>query len=204
MKNSTKHIILDIGGVLLEFDFQKVAENLKKLSPHDTEIITEVLLGPDKNRFETGKMSDHKFYRNIVRRLEVELSYQRFCELWCDLFVENTAMSSLVGMLEQTYTIIIASNTNTLHYNHITKHFPYIQKIQHKALSYEMGMLKDNPQFFEHLLRKFRLQPPETLLIDDTLGNVEAAEKVGIKGIIYRDYETLLGQLDLLGIPLDV
>ncbi len=204
MTNNKKHILFDIGGVLLHIDFHKVAENLRQFSKNDVEIISEVLVGEEKNQFESGAIDERQFYQNIAQRVEAEMSYERFCDMWCDIFSENTAMSSLVHILEQTHNLIIASNTNPMHYNYIIERYPFIRNIRQKALSYEMRLLKPDPRFFLHVLKKFRLIPAETLLIDDLVSNIEAAQKIGISGIIYRDHDTLLTQLTHFGIPLNI
>jgi len=199
-----KHILLDIGGVLLNLHFNRAAEKLKNYSEKSFESIVEMIQGRHKTRLDTGGITVEEFHQEIVRSLGLEMSFEEFRELWCDVFSENSEFSSLIDILDQSHNLILASNTDALHFNYIIEHYPFIRKIKHRALSYEMGVVKPAPEFFTQILRRFRLRPQETLLIDDSSDNVMAAERVGLSGIIYRDYETLLDQLSRFGITLKV
>ena len=204
MNSKIKNIILDIGGVLLHLNFERASQKLSSFSEQDSLAIQQVVLGPDKNMLERGRLSEYKFYNSVARKIQAELSYDDFRNLWCDIFDENHAMSSLVDVLDQDYNLVLASNTNSMHFDFILELYPFIKKIQHRALSYEMGLLKPEREFFEQMLRKFRMHPSNSLLIDDSAENVEGALKAGISGIIYRNHEHLLDQLDQLGIPLRI
>lgn len=204
MEIPKKNILLDIGGVLLNLHFNRAAEKLKSYTDNRIDSVIEMIQGQEKFRLDIGSISTEEFYQAIVRKLEIEITFAQFTDMWCDVFSENSAMSSLVGILDQTHNLVLASNTDSLHFNHIIENYPFIRGIRHRALSYEMGTVKPDPEFFFRILRQFRLRPQETLLIDDSADNVLAAERVGISGIIYRDYDSLIDQLSRLGISLMV
>ena len=204
MEIPKKNILLDIGGVLLDLHFNRAAEKLKRFTGNRIDSVIEMIQGRDKFRLDTGRISSEEFHQQIVRKLELEMTFAQFCDMWCDVFSENSAMSSLVGILNQTHNLVLASNTDSLHFNHIIENYPFIRGIRQRALSYEMGIVKPDPEFFFRILRQFRLRPQETLLIDDSADNVISAEKVGISGIVYRDYDALIDQLSRLGVSLMV
>jgi glucose-1-phosphatase len=204
MDTPKKNILLDIGGVLLDLHFDRAAEKLKSFTGHRTDSVIEMIQGQEKFRLDAGTISTEEFHQEITRRLNIEITFDQFTDMWCDVFSENSAMSSLVGILSQTHNLVLASNTDSLHFNHIIENYPFIRGIRHRALSYEMGVVKPDPEFFFRILRQFRLRPQETLLIDDSSDNVIAAERVGISGIIFHDYEILIDQLSRLGISLMV
>ena len=47
--------------------------------------------------------------------------------------------------------------------------------------SFDIHLEKPDPRFFEFILDHEDLNPEETLFIDDTAENIEAAKKLGIK-----------------------
>ena len=47
-------------------------------------------------------------------------------------------------------------------------------------VSYKIGALKPSQQFFKFILDKENVKPEETLFIDDSLNNVQAAKSLGI------------------------
>jgi len=51
------------------------------------------------------------------------------------------------------------------------------------VISGQVKMIKPDAEIYLHLLNSFNLQAEETVFIDDRQDNIEAAEKLGIKGI---------------------
>ena len=62
------------------------------------------------------------------------------------------------------------------------------------------GYRKPDPFIYNHLLKSYDLHPHESLFIDDKIENVEGAEGVGMKGILYTDADGLEQKFNTLGI----
>lgn len=63
--------------------------------------------------------------------------------------------------------------------------------------SYEVQTKKDNPSFFQKILRELAITPAEVCFVDDDERNVAAAKSVGIEAYLYDDrvLEMLLAKL---------
>jgi putative hydrolase of the HAD superfamily len=61
-------------------------------------------------------------------------------------------------------------------------------------------MLKPNLDIYHEILGKFNLVPEETLFIDDSLPNIEAAKSLGIQVIHLPNYKELKEKLKEIGI----
>ena len=57
-------------------------------------------------------------------------------------------------------------------------------------------LLKPEKEIYEEILNKYSLKPEETVFIDDMKVNIDAAEKLGIKGIHLPDYTKLKEKLE--------
>jgi 2-haloacid dehalogenase len=68
------------------------------------------------------------------------------------------------------------------------------------VVSGEEGILKPSPELFERLIRRFELDPPATLFVDDVEANVEGARSVGLRGHHFSGAERLAAHLDELGL----
>ena len=66
-----------------------------------------------------------------------------------------------------------------------------------RVISFEVFQLKPDPEIYETLLKKYALDPAECVFIDDRAENIETARKLGMKGIVFTDYET--GRKELEG-----
>lgn len=66
--------------------------------------------------------------------------------------------------------------------------------------SCDVRMLKPDHRMFERLLRKFSLQPSETVFIDDSPANIVAVSDMGMAGIRYKGTRELVRALASYGI----
>ncbi len=69
-----------------------------------------------------------------------------------------------------------------------------------RVVSGEEKTRKPFPEFYQRLLDRYQINPAEALFIDDSLRNVDGAEKLGIKSIHFRSPEQLREELSSLGI----
>lgn len=60
------------------------------------------------------------------------------------------------------------------------------------------GIAKPDPKAFELTLERLGVKPNEAVFIDDTREHVEAAQKLGLQGILFTTAEELEKELDLL------
>ena len=54
-----------------------------------------------------------------------------------------------------------------------------------RFLSYELGLIKPDPEIYKVVLQKLKAQPQETLFIDDLPPNIKAAKALGMNGIVF-------------------
>lgn len=78
--------------------------------------------------------------------------------------------------------IIIATNHISLVRNFIEKTFEsvYLDDI---LISAEMHKIKPDPEFYEFILKKYKIKPNELLFVDDNIDNINSAKKLGIETI---------------------
>ncbi len=60
------------------------------------------------------------------------------------------------------------------------------------VLSYEVGLIKPNPEIYLMMAKRLGLQPADCLMIDDNQDNVDGALAAGMKAIKYTDFESML------------
>ncbi|CAM8888627.1 unnamed protein product [Rhodiola kirilowii] len=66
-----------------------------------------------------------------------------------------------------------------------------------------MGKRKPDPEFYVEVLRHLQVEPADCIFIDDRLNNVEAASKLGIVGIQFKNAHLLRHELSSLGLHMD-
>ncbi len=187
---ATKNIIFDLGGVLLDIDYQKTITAFEKLGLKDFETMFSQFKADELfERLETGHISEEDFYASIKQRTNIPLTNKQIEEAWNALIL-NFRIDSLVFLekLSANYKLYLLSNTNSIHLNYFNKLFtlqtgkPTLDKYFIKAwYSNKIGLRKPNQDIFEFVLQEENLQAAETLFIDDTFINIEAAQKLGFK-----------------------
>jgi putative hydrolase of the HAD superfamily len=63
--------------------------------------------------------------------------------------------------------------------------------------SYQAKAIKPQPQIYQLLLTNYKLQPHESIFIDDLEMNVVAAKQLGIDGIICKNPSQVKAELQL-------
>ena len=81
-------IIFDLGGVLVHLDWDRVCGALETLSTQGTGAVrAEVVNGSIVSDSMRGNIGPQEFQQRLCDRLEIEISYEAFVEIWngcCD------------------------------------------------------------------------------------------------------------------------
>ena len=186
----TKNIIFDLGGVLLDIDYQKTITAFHKLGLENfEEMFSQFKADALFEKLETGALSEVDFYAAIKKRTNAVITEEEIDNAWNALLLNfrNESLQFL-EKLSGKYKIYLLSNTNSIHLKCFKKLFtietgkPLLDAYFIKAwYSNEVGLRKPGAQFFEFVLQQENLNASETLFIDDTLFNIETAKNLGFK-----------------------
>ncbi|MDP2420568.1 HAD family phosphatase [Sediminibacterium sp.] len=187
-----KHIIFDLGGVFLNINFQLTSQAFAKLGVTDfNNMFTQHYSNPLFELLETGKITEHEFYDAFREATKVALTNQEIKDAWNALLLDFPP--ERIQWLEQMakkYNLYLFSNTNQIHYDCFMQQFEQVFNGKNfndyfiKAYySQDLGLRKPYPNAFEAILKEQSLNPADTLFIDDTIKNVEAAASLGMQTI---------------------
>ncbi|MDE5773305.1 MAG: HAD family phosphatase [Muribaculaceae bacterium] len=191
-----KNIIFDLGGVVIDLDRNRAVEALKALGLHDADSLLglyrqeEPFLGLETGRVEAGEFFD------LIRSkcpgasdAEITKAFDSFL-----IGIPVARLQRLRALRRAGYRLYVLSNTNPVMYNGwITDAFraegltvnDYFDGI---VASFQELTCKPDPIIFERVLTRYNLRPEETLMLDDSEANCDAARSVGMPAIrIGRD-----------------
>jgi HAD superfamily hydrolase (TIGR01509 family) len=83
----------------------------------------------------------------------------------------------------------------------VERELEWIHRFDVLVWSYQVHMVKPNPDLYRYTLKKLGTRPEETLFLDDRAINVEAARTVGMKALEFSTVERL--RADLITARLD-
>lgn len=159
------------------------------------------LCKPQLDLFGSGKIDETEFWRQFIGANKIDRPIPP-STLWARKF-ENKKDEAVMQIVEDLKTaglkVAICSNTIEPHAKlnreaGIYDLFPII------ILSHKVGFRKPDPKIFEITLDRLGVKPEEAVFVDDGEENVRAAEKVGMKGIIFKDAGQLREDLIKFGI----
>lgn len=85
------------------------------------------------------------------------------------------------------YNVYFLSNWSKWSYELLDKYrkFDFLEKMNGGVWSWQTGCMKPNERIYRILLNKYNLNPEECVFFDDLKDNVEVANNVGIKGVLF-------------------
>jgi glucose-1-phosphatase len=186
----TKNIIFDLGGVLLDLDFQRSIDAFEKLGLEGFENMFSQFKADELfKKLETGHVSEADFYAAVKKRTTKEITQAEIDDAYNALILLfRTESLAFLDELATDYKLFLLSNTNSIHLKYFKKLLtqqtgkPLLDAYFTKAwYSNEIGLRKPGAEIFEFVLKDENLRAEETLFIDDTYMNIETAQKLGFK-----------------------
>jgi HAD superfamily hydrolase (TIGR01509 family) len=148
-------------------------------------------------------MSTSEFHEKIRQGLKADIEFDEFRQIWSDIYEENLSVMQLIKELKKNnYKMYLLSNTNELHYLHIRNKYKILDEFDDYILSYKLGYRKPSRVIFQSALEKSGLPASNHIYIDDMEEHVNAAQSIGMIGILFRSTAQLRSELHKNGILL--
>lgn len=189
-----ENIIFDLGGVLLNIDYDLTARAFKDLGLMSfDDIYSQKQQSGLFDRFETGKISSEEFLVEVGAVLP-RASHQEIVDAWNAMLLDLPIHRlNLLNELGKEHRIFLLSNTNEIHEeaflniikraygsNVLFDHFEVVH------LSHKIGYRKPDAECFEFVLETSSLRPEETIFIDDSVQHIEGAKNLGIRSFLLQ------------------
>jgi FMN phosphatase YigB (HAD superfamily) len=186
-----KNIIFDYGNVIFTLDFIKGQQAWKDLGIDDPgQFYGHRVQDKVFDAFEKGEIEAPEFRAYIRKKLSnPNLTDQQINNAWNSMLVGvPKGNNELLAELKSKYRTFLLSNINPIHYDYIMNYLKtdfgfdgndhLFEKTYYSHLT---GRRKPETEIFEQVLNENKLDPVETLFIDDSPQHLETAQKLGIK-----------------------
>lgn len=199
MKTDLKHIkniIFDLGKVLLNLDFDASIKAFHELGlGEDVLNRQQSYADPVFYELETGKISPERFRDRIRQLVDTPgLSDQQIDAAWSAMILDIPSNRvEVLKELKKKYKLYIFSNTNQIHIEGLWEKFKMEYDFEFSSLfekdyySHQIHERKPDIQSYEKVISLARINPEETLFIDDLEKNIIAAQKAGLKTFWLKD-----------------
>lgn len=185
-----KNIIFDLGGVIINIDYNKSIKAFRKLGKSNSIIeFNQKEQSELFDKLETGNISPEAYRAQLREKYLLEATDEQIDEAWNAMLLDiPKERIDLLLELGKKYRIYLLSNTNAIHlqkFNEIVAHsftIPNLDSLFEQVYySHLVGMRKPDAVIFEHVVNENGLQKEETLFIDDSIQHIESAKLAGIQ-----------------------
>lgn len=185
-----RNIVFDLGGVIMTICQEEAIKRFKSIGLKNVENYLNPYTQTDIfGDIEEGKISAEQFRAKLSELIGKEVTYEECKFAWLgyrqDVPLRN--LDILRKLKAQGYKLILLSNTNPFmmswglsgefdgNGNSLESYFDSLY------LSYKLGVMKPNKKIFQYIIDNEKIQPGESLFIDDGERNINAARLLGFK-----------------------
>jgi putative hydrolase of the HAD superfamily len=192
MITGIKHIIFDLGGVLLNIDYSLTEKAFIETGiTNFPELYSQLKQTPLFDNWEMGKISREEFIGTLREVASAPVTDAQIVSAWDAMLLDYPVRRlQILQQLRLYYDLFLLSNTNEIHeaaFNQILMQEHGIPNIgvffDRVYLSHRVGLRKPMREIFERVLEENNLKPEQTLFIDDSLQHIEGAKLLGIQTI---------------------
>ena len=192
MIQGIRHIIFDLGGVLLNIDYQLTEQAFIDAGISNFgQLYSQMAQNDTFDRLETGRMTPTEFLQAMREASSNQLTDEQILKAWNAMLLDFPVRRlQLLQQLRLYYDLFLLSNTNEIHeaeFNDILMRshgIPNIGVFFDKVyMSHRVGLRKPMKEIFERVLNDNDLKPEHTLFIDDSPQHIATAKSLGIQTI---------------------
>jgi putative hydrolase of the HAD superfamily len=188
-----KNIIFEIGGVI----FEDSAKNISKILNEDASLLYKKVYGKSFIGCLLGNVS----VPNYIESFKDDSDYEKIKYLLSkdNLYISYPLMKDnfdyISKLKDKGYKLYILSNLTKESYEYVNDTIDVNKIFDGGVYSYQEEVVKPNRKIYELIVTRYNLNKEETMFFDDRQRNVDAANEVGIKGVIFRTIDDIENNL---------
>ena len=195
-----KNIIFDLGGVIINLSEERTLHGFANLSGWTPEDLRDQILNGDLyKKLEKGMISPPDFRDGVRNLLKVDAPDESIDEAMNAMLLDiPVARIDLLRSLSHRFRLFLLSNTNEIHFrafNQIMKETAgekSIDMLFEKAYySHLVHMRKPDREIYELVVSENRINPTETIFLDDNEVNLAGAAPLGIQTVLVKNTSTI-------------
>lgn len=172
MDSKIKNVVFDLGGVLINLDFDNCLNAFRKAGFRDIEKQACQFRGKGFfSQFELGEISPEEFREAIRKEVSESLSDHEIDDMWNLMLLDIPREKlDLLLKLREHYMVYLLSNTNRIHWDYACKQmfcyrgFRVNDFFEDIFLSFEMHKAKPEKDIYEQMMKEANILPEETFL----------------------------------------
>lgn len=198
-KGRTRALLFDLGGVLIEIDFERALRHWAPMSQLPlAELRTLFRFDAAYEQHERGEIEAGDYFAHLRRTLKLEATDAQIVEGWNAIFIREIPQTvAMVTHARRHLPCYCFSNTNRTHQEFWMTRFGQASSgFDRVFVSWELGWRKPEAEAFARVCREIGAEAGEVLFFDDTQENVEGARAAGLQAALVRSPQDVRDALE--------
>jgi HAD superfamily hydrolase (TIGR01509 family) len=182
-------VIFDLGGVLLRTEDPNPRIELgRRYGISREELEQLVFASPVSLQAELGQVAPDAVWRHAQTVLRIaEQDLAAFQDAFWAGDRLDAHLLALVNSLRGSYRTVLLSNAWRDMRKTVARRFGELSAFEMQIFSAEVGMRKPAAEIFQYLLDMLGADPEEVVFVDDFNENIQAARRLGLHAIQFKD-----------------
>lgn len=198
-----KNLLFDLGGVIMDIEKDRCVASFQRLGlPNAASYFGEYSQKGPFMMLEEGVITPDEFHHTLREAIGGDVADRKIDEAFCD-FLIGIPVERLASLrrLREKYNIYLLSNTNPIMWHSkIRDEFTKEGRDREDyfdgmVTSFEAKSMKPDEKIFSYAKEKLGIKPEETVFLDDSQRNLDAAVRLGFKTLLVNpgdEFVTLL------------
>ncbi len=186
LSSPAKALVFDIGGVVIDFDFDRVFARWADDSKRSIEEIqSRFSFDHAFEAFERGEIDAKDYFNSLRASLGIDISDRQFEDGWNLVYIgEIDGMAELLEFAGQRLPIYALTNSNAVHKKvWSTRFWKILSRFRTVFNSSDIGSRKPDPDVFHFIADATGVDLHQMVFYDDLVENIAGAEAVGMNTV---------------------
>ncbi len=195
-----RSVIFDLGGVVLKNGIYTAIPIYEKKHKMPKDSLRNLFDNKYLIPLELGKISEEVLWRGLASDLGQDIS--DFKEIVFKNFILQKGVWKIAKKCKKSYKIGLLTNNSKEWAEQLEKKYNLSKLFNIIVVSAKVGLRKPDPEIYQLITKKLKVNPSECVFIDDLTENVQGAKKLGIKSFQFKSSSQCRKELKKLGVKI--
>lgn len=161
--------------------------------------VEKVISSPMNDKWDIDEVDDMTFYTYLLQETGQPLEKMPIIERFVvkDFYVDAGILAYIKSLRSRCQTILLTNFPSHIH-TFLKTDWIIDGAFDDLIASCDVKLIKPDPAIYKLALERAGCKPQESVFIDDRLVNVQAAQKLGVHGIVFETQEQAIRALEQL------
>ena len=197
-----KVIFMDLGGVYFTEGKKIAIERIeKKLSINMKKLNQSISYKEHAALWRRGKINQKEFIKKISKEFDIiKETATGIVRIWHDSYRPKNDMKILIRKLRKNYKVVVLSGNTRERVRYIDNKHDFQKEFDKCLYSFTFGINKPDARIFKSAIKKLKIKPNESVMIDDSDKFLRNVKRSGGLVIRFRNPKKLQSDLRDIGV----